>query len=41
MWEEENEELRLPEPEEVRKEVHVIQRAVFSHANIAKNNCHI
>ena len=37
----ENEELRLPEPEEVRKEVWGMLGAVASHANIAQNKCHI
>ena len=39
MWEEEEEELILPEPEDVRKEVWGTLGAVGSHANIAKNNC--
>ena len=37
----ENEELRLPEPEEVRKKVWGTLGAVESHSNIAKNRCHI
>ena len=37
----ENEELRLPEPEEVKKEVRGTLGAVASHANIAQNKCHI
>ena len=37
----EDEELRLPELEEVNKEVCGMLGAVVSHANIAKNNCHI
>ena len=37
----ENEELRLPEPEEVRKEVWGMLGVVASHANMAQNKCHI
>ena len=37
----EERELTLPEPEEVKKEVWGTLGAVVSHANIAKNMCHI
>ena len=40
LWEEEEDELVLPEPEDVRKEVWGTLGAVSSHANIAKNNCY-
>ena len=33
--------MRLPEPEEVRKEVWGTLGALASHANIAQNKCHI
>ena len=40
-WEEDEEELMLPEPEAVRKEVWGTLGAVGSHANIAKNSCYM
>ena len=40
MWEEEEEELMLPEPEAVRKELWGTLGAVGSHTNAAKNNCY-
>ena len=41
MWEDEDEDLRLPEPEDRKKEVWGTLGAVGSYANMAKNNCHV